>query len=73
MFEGFAGRRGRGAAGGEWHAKMGVSEDLTGANGTDPRDVHTPGPEQLALAPGVVGQTVLWGSSVRELDGGLGA
>ncbi|MFM9681627.1 hypothetical protein [Streptomyces brasiliscabiei] len=50
-----------------------VSEDLTGANGTDPRDVRGPGPEQLTLAPKVVGQTALWGSGVREPDGGPGA
>ncbi|MFC9931899.1 hypothetical protein [Streptomyces sp. NPDC127190] len=30
-----------------------VSEDLTRANGTDPREVRAPGPEQLALAPEV--------------------
>ncbi|MEH0415948.1 hypothetical protein [Streptomyces sp. B21-083] len=50
-----------------------VCEDLTGANGTDPRDVPGPGPEQLTLAPEVVGQTALWGSSVREPDGNPGA
>jgi hypothetical protein len=50
-----------------------VSEDLTGANGTDPRDVRMPGPEQLTLTPEVVGQTALWGSSVREPDAGPGA
>ncbi|CAL9673149.1 hypothetical protein [Streptomyces sp. enrichment culture] len=42
-----------------------VSEDLTGANGTDPRDVRGPGPGQLALEPEVVGQTALWGSGVH--------
>lgn len=39
-----------------------VSEDLTGANGTDPRDLTVPAPE----APG---QTALWGNGVREPDG----
>ncbi|MFF4933146.1 hypothetical protein ACFY2H_30295 [Streptomyces griseofuscus] len=50
-----------------------VSEDLTGANGTDPRDVRVPSPEQLTLAPEAVGQTALWGSSGREPDAGPGA
>ncbi|MGX1913656.1 hypothetical protein ACWIID_33160 [Streptomyces phaeochromogenes] len=43
-----------------------VSEDLTGANGTDPHDVRAQGFGQLALAPEVVGQTALWGSSVHD-------
>ncbi|MFE9769417.1 hypothetical protein ACFYPC_33680 [Streptomyces sp. NPDC005808] len=50
-----------------------VSQDLTGANGTDPRDVRGPSPEQLTPAPEVAGQTALWGSSVRGPDGGPGA
>jgi hypothetical protein len=50
-----------------------VSEDLTGANGTDPRDVRAPGPEQLALAPKAVGQTALWGGAVPGPDEAAGA
>lgn len=50
-----------------------VSEDLTGANGTDPRDVRGPGPEQLALAPEAVGQTALWGNGVRGPEGSPGS
>lgn len=46
-----------------------VAEDLTGANGTEPREVRVPGPEQLTLAPEAVGQTALWGSRVREPGG----
>ncbi|EST36839.1 hypothetical protein [Streptomyces roseochromogenus] len=45
-----------------------VSEDLTGANGTEPRAVRVPGPGQLTLAPKAVGQTALWGDGVREPD-----
>lgn len=50
-----------------------VSEDLTGANGTDPREVRAPGPEQLALAPESVRQTTLWGGAVPGPDEAAGA
>ncbi|OXY87645.1 hypothetical protein BEK98_43485 [Streptomyces diastatochromogenes] len=46
-----------------------MSEDLTGANDTDPRSALVPDHGQLTLAPTVAGQTALWGDIVREPDG----